>query len=40
DALVAAVREIGSHVDVQTPTIDALLGLVRLYARSHALYPQ
>ncbi|MEB0136373.1 2-dehydropantoate 2-reductase [Actimicrobium sp. CCC2.4] len=40
DALVGAVREIGLKVDVPTPTIDALLGLVRLYARSHALYPQ
>ncbi len=40
DALVGAVREIGLEVGVATPTIDALLGLVRLYARSHALYPQ
>jgi 2-dehydropantoate 2-reductase len=40
DALVGAVREIGLQVAVPTPTIDALLGLVRLYARSHALYPQ
>ncbi|MFT5589515.1 MAG: 2-dehydropantoate 2-reductase [Bradyrhizobium sp.] len=40
DALVGAVREIGLKVQVPTPTIDALLGLVRLYARSHALYPQ
>ncbi len=40
DALVGAVREIGLQVQVPTPTIDALLGLVRLYARSHALYPQ
>lgn len=40
DALVGAVREIGLHVGVATPSIDALLGLVRLYGRSHALYPQ
>ena len=40
DALVGAVREIGLQVEVATPAIDALLGLVRLYARSHALYPQ
>ncbi|EGF33669.1 2-dehydropantoate 2-reductase [Oxalobacteraceae bacterium IMCC9480] len=40
DALVSAVREIGLRVEVPTPSIDTLLGLVRLYARSHALYPQ
>ncbi|WP_296225922.1 2-dehydropantoate 2-reductase [Ralstonia sp. UBA689] len=38
DALVASVREIGQHVGVPTPQIDALLGLVRLHARTRGLY--
>jgi len=38
DAIVAAVREIGARVGVATPTIDALFGLARLYARVHGLY--
>ena len=40
DALVGSVREIGQHIGVATPNIDALLGLTRLMARSHRLYPQ
>lgn len=40
DSIVAAVREIGQRVGVATPNIDALLGLTRLFARSHGLYPQ
>jgi 2-dehydropantoate 2-reductase len=39
DALVTAVREIGAMVGVPTPTIDSLLGLVRLFGRCHGLYP-
>jgi 2-dehydropantoate 2-reductase len=39
DALVTAVHEIGQLTGVPTPNIDALLGLVRLYARTHGLYP-
>jgi 2-dehydropantoate 2-reductase len=32
DALVGAVREIGTIVDVRTPAVNALLGLTRLNA--------
>jgi 2-dehydropantoate 2-reductase len=39
DALVGAVREIAQRVGVATPSIDALFGLTRLFARVHALYP-
>ncbi|HEY2793348.1 MAG TPA: 2-dehydropantoate 2-reductase [Micromonosporaceae bacterium] len=39
DALVSAVREIGEHVAVATPSIDTLLGLTRLAARVRGLYP-
>jgi 2-dehydropantoate 2-reductase len=39
DALVTAVHEIGKLVKVPTPTIAGLLGLVRLYGRTHRLYP-
>jgi 2-dehydropantoate 2-reductase len=39
DALVTAVHEIGSLVGVPTPAIDGLLGLVRLFGRTHGLYP-
>ena len=38
DALVGAVREIGGHLGLATPNIDALLGLVRLMARERGLY--
>jgi 2-dehydropantoate 2-reductase len=40
DALVSAVREIGEHVSVATPNIDAMLGLARLHARVRDLYPK
>ncbi|SOZ17199.1 2-dehydropantoate 2-reductase [Cupriavidus taiwanensis] len=40
DALVAAVREIATDVGIETPNIDALFGLARLYARRHSLYPE
>lgn len=37
DALLAAPREIAAKVGLATPTMDALHGLVRLYARIHSL---
>ena len=40
DALVTVVHEIGKLVEVATPTIDGLLGLVRLFGRGKGLYPQ
>ncbi len=39
DALVGAVREIGQRLGEATPTIDALLGLTRLFGRVRGLYP-
>jgi 2-dehydropantoate 2-reductase len=39
DAIVGVVKEIGERVGVATPSIDALLGLIRLYGRVHGLYP-
>jgi 2-dehydropantoate 2-reductase len=39
DVLLAAVREIGQAADVSTPTLDSLLGLARLHARTRGLYP-
>ena len=39
DALVGAVREIGQHLGLATPHMDALLGLTRLMARTRGLYP-
>jgi 2-dehydropantoate 2-reductase len=35
---VGAVREIGQHLGLATPHIDALLGLVRLMASERGLY--
>ena len=40
DALVTVVREIAQRLQIATPNIDALLGLTRLFARVHGLYPQ
>jgi 2-dehydropantoate 2-reductase len=40
DALVAAVREIGQRLGQPTPSLDALLGLVRLMAQERGLYPR
>ena len=34
---IVAVREIGQHVGVATPSVDALLGLVRLMAKTRGL---
>jgi 2-dehydropantoate 2-reductase len=39
NALVSVVREIGQMTGESTPNIDALLGLARLHARVHGLYP-
>ena len=39
DAIVGAVQEIGQRLGVTMPTIDALMGLTRLFGRSHGLYP-
>ena len=38
DALVASVQELGCVTGVPTPTIDTVLGLVRLRARTAGLY--
>ena len=38
DALVGAVRELGQITSIPTPHTDALLGLVRLMARTRGLY--
>lgn len=40
DVLVSAVRELAGVVGVSTPDIDTLLGLARLHARTHGLYPE
>ena len=39
DALVTVVKELGTLTGVPTPFTDALLGLSRLHARVHGLYP-
>jgi 2-dehydropantoate 2-reductase len=39
DGIVGAVCEIGRRVNVATPMTDALMGLTRLFARTHGLYP-
>ena len=39
DALVASVQELGRVTGVPTPTIDTVLGLIRLRARTAGLYP-
>ncbi|GHD42536.1 2-dehydropantoate 2-reductase [Thalassobaculum fulvum] len=40
DSIVAVVSEIGRRVGVDTPNVDALLGLTRLFGRVRGLYPQ
>jgi 2-dehydropantoate 2-reductase len=40
DALLSAPREIGARAGVPTPHLDTLLGLARLHARVHGLYPE
>jgi len=39
DAIVGAAHEIAQRIGIATPNIDALLGLTRLFARVHGLYP-
>jgi 2-dehydropantoate 2-reductase len=39
DALVGAVREIGQHLGLATPNMDALMGLTRLMGQMKGLYP-
>lgn len=39
DAIVGAVHEIAGRLEIDTPAIDALLGLTRLFGRVHGLYP-
>jgi 2-dehydropantoate 2-reductase len=39
DALIGAVHEVAQHLQLPAPNIAALLGLVRLMARSRGLYP-
>ena len=39
DALLTAVHGIGQHLQLPTPSMDALLGLTRLMARERGLYP-
>lgn len=38
DALVGAPREIARRLGIETPAIDAMLGLTRLFARTRGLY--
>jgi 2-dehydropantoate 2-reductase len=40
DALVSAVHEIGQWCGIATPNIDCLLGIVRLFGRTHGLYKE
>jgi 2-dehydropantoate 2-reductase len=40
DAFLAVAREMGQKVDEPTPNMDTLLGLARLHAQVHGLYPR
>jgi 2-dehydropantoate 2-reductase len=40
DAILSSVREIGALLGERTPSIDILLGLARLAARTRGLYPE
>jgi len=40
DTLLGAVRAMGQHLQLHTPSIDALYGLTRLMARTRGLYPK
>ena len=39
DAIVGVMHEIATGLGVDSPNIDALLGLTRLFGRVHGLYP-
>jgi len=40
DGIVTAVQEIAQRLGEPTPSIDALLGLTRLFGQTHGLYPR
>jgi 2-dehydropantoate 2-reductase len=40
DVLLSAPREIAQWLGIETPAIDGLLGLARLFGRSRGLYPE
>jgi 2-dehydropantoate 2-reductase len=40
DALLSAPREVAQWLGIETPAMDSLLGLARLFARSRGLYPE
>lgn len=40
DSIVGATQEIGRHLGLPTPCIDAIYGLTRLMARTRGLYPE
>ena len=40
DTLLGAVRAMGQHLQVPTPSMDALYGLTRLMARTRGIYPK
>ena len=40
DVLLSAPREIAQWLAIETPAMDGLLGLARLFARSRGLYPE
>ena len=39
DALVTSVQEMGQLVDIETPFIDSVLGLIQQRGRTLGLYP-
>lgn len=39
DAMLGAPREIAQRLQLETPFMDALLGLTRVFGRTHGLYP-
>ena len=40
DSIVGAAHEMGRHLGLKTPYIDAILGLTRLFAMTHGLYTE
>jgi len=40
DVIVTAVHEIGARLSINMPSISALLGLTRVFAQVHGLYPE
>ena len=40
DSIVGAVHELGQRVGVPAPNVALLLGLTRLFGRTHGLYPE